>query len=199
MHINRQGPHKTLTPVTGLHSFTCWELAPVGHWPQFLSQASNVMYMPVSRPWSDTSVCWQPRSPQLLRHPEQTQLQSLACAYMCPRLSQKPHPYTQPPWFQMLSFSHKVRSNCHHMNCSPPGSVVHRISQARILEWVAISFSGIFLTQGSNPYLLHWQEDSLPLSHQGSQYSRYQLPELCMPPWLGPTDLQVNSSNRQVS
>ena len=27
------------------------------------------------------------------------------------------------------------------MNCSPPGSSVHRISQTRILEWVAISFS----------------------------------------------------------
>ena len=30
---------------------------------------------------------------------------------------------------------------CHPMNCSPPGSSVHGISQARILEWVAISFS----------------------------------------------------------
>ena len=28
------------------------------------------------------------------------------------------------------------------MNCSPPGSSVHGILQARILEWVAISFSG---------------------------------------------------------
>ena len=27
------------------------------------------------------------------------------------------------------------------MDCSPSGSSVHRISQARILEWVAISFS----------------------------------------------------------
>ena len=33
--------------------------------------------------------------------------------------------------------------------CSPPGSSVHRILQARILEWVAIPFfRGIFLTQG---------------------------------------------------
>ena len=32
---------------------------------------------------------------------------------------------------------------------------------------------GIFLTQGSNPHLLHllhWQADSLPLSHQGSLF-----------------------------
>ena len=27
---------------------------------------------------------------------------------------------------------------------------------------------GIFLTQGLNPHLLHWQADSLPLSHLGS-------------------------------
>ena len=30
---------------------------------------------------------------------------------------------------------------CDPMNCSPPGSPVHAISQARILEWVAIFFS----------------------------------------------------------
>ena len=38
------------------------------------------------------------------------------------------------------------------MDCSPPSSSVHGILQARILEWVAISFSrGIFPTQGPNP------------------------------------------------
>ena len=30
---------------------------------------------------------------------------------------------------------------------------------------------GIFLTQGMNPGLLHWQVDSLPLSHLGSPSS----------------------------
>ena len=30
---------------------------------------------------------------------------------------------------------------CNSMGCSPPGSSVHGILQARILEWVAISFS----------------------------------------------------------
>ena len=30
---------------------------------------------------------------------------------------------------------------CDLMDCSPPGSSGHGISQARILEWVAISFS----------------------------------------------------------
>ena len=57
------------------------------------------------------------------------------------------------------------------MNCSLPGSSVHGISQARILEWVAISFSReIFSPQGSNPGLLHllqWQADFLPLVPSG--------------------------------
>ena len=38
------------------------------------------------------------------------------------------------------------------MDCSSPGSSVHGILQARILEWVDISF---FPTQGLNPHLLH--------------------------------------------
>ena len=55
------------------------------------------------------------------------------------------------------------------MDCSPPVSSVHEVSQVRTLHWVVISFSrGIFPTQGSNPCLLHWQADSLSLSHQGN-------------------------------
>ena len=39
-------------------------------------------------------------------------------------------------------FSHQVLSDsCNPMDCSPPGSSVCGISQARMLEWVAISFS----------------------------------------------------------
>ena len=62
---------------------------------------------------------------------------------------------------------------CKPMYYNLPGSSVHGISKARVLEWVAISFSrGIFLTQGLNLHLLHWQADSLPLSHQGSPNAR---------------------------
>ena len=55
---------------------------------------------------------------------------------------------------------------CDPMDCSLPGSPVHGILPARILEWAATSFSRVFPTQGANPRLLHWQVDSLPLSHQ---------------------------------
>ena len=44
--------------------------------------------------------------------------------------------------FWTLCVSRSVVSNsCNSMDCSPPGSSVHGIFQARILEWVAISFS----------------------------------------------------------
>ena len=48
------------------------------------------------------------------------------------------------------------------MDCSPPGSSVHGILQASIMEWVAISSSGGI----SRPRdcFLHWQVDSLPLA-----------------------------------
>ena len=58
---------------------------------------------------------------------------------------------------------------CDPTNCSPLGSFVHGILQARIREWVAISFSrGIFPTQGSNPGLPHCQWTFCQLSHQRS-------------------------------
>ena len=45
---------------------------------------------------------------------------------------------------------------CDPMDCNPLDSSVRGILQARILEWVAISYSrGIFLTQESNLGLLH--------------------------------------------
>ena len=58
------------------------------------------------------------------------------------------------------------------MACSLPGFSVHGIFQAWILEWVAICFSR-GSSQGSNLYLLHWQANSLPPSHQGSHFLVY--------------------------
>ena len=70
---------------------------------------------------------------------------------------------------------------CDPMDCSPEGFSVLGISQERIMEWIAISFSrGIFPSQGStqglNLCLLHWQVDAWPQRHQGSQkYSQLSL------------------------
>ena len=46
------------------------------------------------------------------------------------------------------------------MHCSPPGSSVHEIFQARILEWVAISFS-----RGSSP-----PRDQTQVSHIAGRF-----------------------------
>ena len=52
---------------------------------------------------------------------------------------------------------------CDLRECIPPGSSLHGVFQARILEWVAISFS-----RGSSRLrnLLHWQAGS-PLAPPG--------------------------------
>ena len=58
---------------------------------------------------------------------------------------------------------------CNTMDSSLPGSSVCAVLQARILEWVAILFSGvIFSTQGSNLGLPHCRWILHQLSHQGS-------------------------------
>ena len=63
------------------------------------------------------------------------------------------------------------------MDCSPPGSSVHGIFQAWILEWVAMSFSRGFSwsRDGTRGLLchLHWQADSLPLVLPGKPLCVY--------------------------
>ena len=69
----------------------------------------------------------------------------------------------------MLLLLSLVQLLCGPMDYSLLGSSVHGISQARILEWVAIPRSrrcSRLMDQARG--LLHWQADSLLLSHQGS-------------------------------
>ena len=58
---------------------------------------------------------------------------------------------------------------CSPLDCSPPGSSVHGIFPARLLEWVALSSSrGIFPSQGLNVHLLcllHCRQILYLLSH----------------------------------
>ena len=56
---------------------------------------------------------------------------------------------------------------CNGMDRSPPGSSVHGIFQARILEWVAIPFSRDLPNPRIEPSSA-LQADSSPLSHEGS-------------------------------
>ena len=61
-------------------------------------------------------------------------------------------------WFSLQS----------HGLCSPPGSSAHGILQARILEWVAILFSGDLSDPGIEHESPTLWADALSPSHQGS-------------------------------
>ena len=54
------------------------------------------------------------------------------------------------------------------MDCSPPGSSVHGILPARILEWVAMPSSRGSSHSGIEPLSPALQADSLLLNHRGS-------------------------------
>ena len=69
---------------------------------------------------------------------------------------------------------------CEPMDCSLPGSSVHGILQARILEQVAFPFSrGLFLVQGSDLGLPHCIQILYHWSHQKSPKSESVSPKNC--------------------
>ena len=58
---------------------------------------------------------------------------------------------------------------CHPIDHSSPVSSVYEVLQARILEWVAISYSGHLSDPGIKPMSLASPVDSLPLCHLGNR------------------------------
>ena len=64
---------------------------------------------------------------------------------------------------------------CDSMDCSLPASSIHGISQARILEWVAISFSRGSSLSRDQTWVSCIQWVLYQLSHQGSpnEYAYY--------------------------
>ena len=64
---------------------------------------------------------------------------------------------------------------CHSMDCSPPGSSVHGILQARTLEWVAIPFSRDLPDPGIEPGSPALHADSLPTDPLGKPTSESNL------------------------
>ena len=72
-----------------------------------------------------------------------------------------------------MSVSHSTL--CDSMDYSPPGSSVHGILQARILEWVAISSSGDLPDPGIEPGSSSLQADSLPSEPPGKPINEDRL------------------------
>ena len=85
----------------------------------------------------------------------------------------------------------RVQLFCDPMDCSPPGSFVHGVSQARILEWVAITFSHVNYTSVKNK-TKHYFASRLMLCPLGSPW----LSCLTSLP-LSPVYLVITSSKRR--
>ena len=60
------------------------------------------------------------------------------------------------------------------MDYSQEGSSIHKMLQARILEWVVIPLSRAS-SQGLNPSLLHCRQILYQLSYQGSPANTYYM------------------------
>ena len=100
-----------------------------------------------------------------------------------------------------LSFSHHppatltfLRSLVLATGSSPP-----QPSWALLEPHIATSFSGgIFPTQKSNPHLLCWQADSLPLSHLGKPHDGICLYTFYMTTWMDLEGIVLNEMSNRV-
>ena len=132
-----------------------------------VSDCSTEQMVPISPPL--------PGSPSFLRYNsmEFSQLITLQCSlsfqvkgsvclcvYVCVRV--RVHAHTQ-----------LCPALCNPMDCSPPGSSVHGIFQARILEWVAISFSGDVPDLGIEPGSPTLQAEALPSELPGKPRTQH--------------------------
>ena len=89
------------------------------------------------------------------------------CVYIC--ISKTSMGNGNPKISFTVSKQVLAAQSCDPMDWHPPGFSVHEIFQARIPEWVAISFSrGSSLTQGLNPGLLHCKHILNQLSYEKS-------------------------------
>ena len=67
----------------------------------------------------------------------------------------------------IVSVAQLCSALCDPMDCSPPGSSVHGILQARILEWVAFPSPGDLPDPGIKPRSPALQAESLPSEPPG--------------------------------
>ena len=85
--------------------------------------------------------------------------------------------YLHKMWFKIteincVKVAQSYPTLCDPTDCSPPGSCVHRIVQARIQEWVAFPSPGYLPDPGIKPRSPALQADSLPSEPPGK-------PSLC--------------------
>ena len=94
----------------------------------------------VSSVWSFRGVWSITSTVKLCSNPGEGVGLSYSCT--CPLLGKGcPDTHSHTNWLSLCVCSQSCLTPCDSMDCSPPGSSVHGILQARILEWVALSFS----------------------------------------------------------
>ena len=120
--------------------------------------------------------------------PSQSPLLGAPCLSECPKLGPlrlilSSHNPSLGVAVVLQSLS-QVQLFCDPMDSSQPGSPVHGILQARILEWVAMSFSRGSLQPGTEPQPPALQADSSLLSHQGSLLPKVISNFMALNPWI---------------
>ena len=80
------------------------------------------------------------------------------------------------------------------MDCSPPGSFIHGIFQARVLEWGAIAFSTPMLLGIYNSTIT--SKDSLAVSYKTKHMSTIQASNLS--PWYLSSWVEKTSAHRKT-
>ena len=91
-----------------------------------------------------------------------------SCLHYCPDLFYQ-HMLSHSSYTVCVLISQSCLTLYDSMNCSLPGSPVHGILQARILEWVTIPVSrGSSQPRGLNPGLPHYRQILYHLSRWGS-------------------------------
>ena len=78
---------------------------------------------------------------------------------------------------------------CNPVDCSPPGSSVHGILQARVLEWVAISFSRASSQPRDRTRVSHLTGRLYRLSHKGLCIHSFKFTELKKNKWEKAKDI----------
>ena len=91
------------------------------------------LYSPWNSPGQNTGVGSIPFARGSSQPRDQTQVCHIACGFFTSWATR-----SEVKWSEVAQ---SCPTLCNTMDCSPLGSSVHGISQARILEWVAISFS----------------------------------------------------------
>ena len=132
-------------PIPSLHTIPLGH--PSGPAPSFLYPASNLDWWFISYMILYMFQCHSPKSspapsPTKSKRLLYTSVSLLLSCWQGYRFKMSICTMLQKSHCSVWEWSHSVVSDsCDPMDCSPPGSSVHGIFQARILEWLAISSS----------------------------------------------------------